>query len=425
MNRSHGLLFALLFGALVVPADVMGQNPKDDRYTREASKHLGVAMLRQDEAERNAAYQAALMELQEGMVREASNPKIWFLAGQAYAGLLDFAGADSAFDRAVEMYPEYEAEVEAEREVAWVAGFQQGVALMDQQQNQEALRVFQAAHDLYPHRPEALLNMGSLYANAGETDRAIQAFEEAIAAVNGPRFGDLDEEGQQQWKSYEQMSLMNIAQMVGHQGVEAFQADDYDLAAEKFEKATESNPHSRDFLFNIVQAHFGKATALEEQRDSAAAPGTAPQDAELIRLYEQLQPEIAKVQEYDPANESLLLILARAKRRHGTLTGNEDKGQQDALAVLTELQNMPATVADLLIQPGDGTAMVEGSLRNNAAEAGTPVRLQITLLGLDGTELGTQEVTVTAPERDASTEFQATVPNVTQQIAGWKYRIMS
>jgi tetratricopeptide (TPR) repeat protein len=188
MNRSHGLLFALLFGALVVPADVMGQNPKDDRYTREASKHLGVAMLRQDEAERNAAYQAALMELQEGMVREASNPKIWFLAGQAYAGLLDFAGADSSFDKAVEMYPEYEAEVEAEREVAWVAGFQQGVALMDQQQNQEALRVFEAAHDLYPHRPEALLNMGSLYASAGDTDRAIQAFEDAIKAVNGPAF---------------------------------------------------------------------------------------------------------------------------------------------------------------------------------------------------------------------------------------------
>jgi hypothetical protein len=32
------------------------------------------------------------------------------------------------------------------------------------------------------------------------------------------------------------MSLMNIAQMLGQQGVEAFQADDYDLAAEKFEK---------------------------------------------------------------------------------------------------------------------------------------------------------------------------------------------
>lgn len=425
MNRSHRFMFALLVGALVVPADVMAQNPKDDRYTREASKHLGVAMLRQDEAERNAAFQLALEELQEGMVREADNPKIWFLAGQAYAGLLDFAGADSAFDRAVAMYPEYEAEVEAEREAAWVAGFQHGVALMDQQQNQEALRVFEAAHELYPHRPEALLNMGSLYANSGDTDKAVWAFEEAIKAINGPRFEDLDEEGKAQWKSYEDMSRMNIAQMLGQQGVEAFEIDDYDVAKAKFEQAAESNPYSRDYLFNIVQAQFAKAQALEEQRDSAAAPGSAPQDAELLQLYQQIQPAIARVQEYDPANENLLLILARAKRRHAALSGDEQRGQQEALAVLEQLQAMPATVSDLMIVPGEGSATVEGTLRNNGAEAGSPVRVQVTLLGLDGSELGTQEVTVTAPASEETTQFTATVPGVTQQIAGWKYRVMS
>jgi hypothetical protein len=65
-------------------------------------------------------------------------------------------------------------------------------------------------------------------------------------------------------------------------------------------------------------------------------------------------------------------------------------------------------------------------LRNNAAEAGTPVRLQITLLALDGIRAGHPGGHRHRRRSGTpSTEFQATVPNVTQQIAGWKYRIMS
>lgn len=423
MIRSRGLLFALLTSAVLVPADAFAQEPKDDKYTREASKQLGVAMLRQDPAERQQAYQAALAALEEGMVREADNPKIWFLAGQAYAGLMDFAGADSSFDKAVAMYPEYEAEVEAEREVGWMNGFNAAVAAMDLQNYDEALRLFEGAHSVYPSRPEHLLNMGSIYANQGNNERAIWAFEQAIAAVNGPRFADLDPEGQAQWKSFEEMSQLNISQLRGQEGVDAFEAENYDQAIGLFEQAAETNPHSRDFLFNIVQARYAKAQALEEQRDTAAAAGSAPQDAELVQIYQRLEQDIARVAEYDPNNENLMLILTRAKRRAGELSGSAQEGQQGALATLEQLQAMPVTVSQLMIQPGEGTATISGSVKNNALESGASVQIEITLLANDGSTIATQQTSVTLAAKDEESTFELTVPEVTRQIAGWKYRV--
>jgi tetratricopeptide (TPR) repeat protein len=426
MNRSRALSFALLLGVLLVPAEVHAQQkPKDDKYTKEASKQLGVAMLRQEEAERAQAYQQALTALQEGMTKEADNPKIWFLAGQAYAGMMDFPGADSCFKKAEALYPEYAPEVEAEREVGWMNGFNAAVALMDEQKYPEALKLFEGSHELYPKRPEGLLNMGSIYANQGNTEKAVWAFEEAVKAVNSERFAELEPEAQAQWKGFEDMAKLNISQMLGQRGVEAFQAEKYDTAAVLFARAAESNPQSRDFLFNVVQAHFAQAQALEEKRDTTAEAGKAPEDAELVKMYQQLQPEIAKVQEFDPNNENLMLILARSKRRAGELSGNGQKGQQEALAALEQLQSMTLTVSELMVEPGEGTAKVSGTVKNNGVDAGAQVKLEVTLLGSDGSVIGTQETAVTAPEKDATTTFELTVADIQKQVAGWKYKVVS
>ena len=425
MNCARVLPLALLGVLLVSSQGAAQQEPKDDKYTREATKQLGVAMLREEGPERQQAYQEALAALQEGMTREADNPKIWFLAGQAYAGLLDFPGADSAFDKAVEMYPDYAPEVEAERETGWMNGFNAAVTAMDAENYPEALKLFEGSHELYSKRPEGLLNMGSIYANQGDMERAVWAFEEAIKAVNSDRFAQLEPEAQEQWKGFEEMAKLNISQMQGQQGVEAFQAEEYDRAAELFTQAAAANPHSRDFLYNIVQAHFAKAQDMEAQRDSAAEPGAAPQDQELAQLYQTIQTEVAKVKEFDPNNESLILILANARRRAGELGGNASEGQQAALAALEELQAMPVTVSDLMVEPGEGNAKVSGTVKTNAAEAGATVQVEVTLLGADGSVLGTQQAAVTTPEKEQTTTFEVTLAEVTKQVAGWKYRVGS
>lgn len=423
MKGIRGLWLALITALLIPAALSAQQKPKDSKYTRDAAKFIGLAMMRQDDAEREKMYQDALNALNEGFERDADNPKFWLVAGQTYAGLGQLDKANEAFEKAIELYPEYEAEVEGEREAAWMEGFSRGIDLMDEQKDREAVAVFEAANQMYPHRPEGYLNIGALYANMGEIEKAIASFEKAITAVGGPIFEKLDAEGQQQWAGYREMASVNIAQMRGSQGVEAFQRDDYKQAEVLFRQAAEVNPHSRDYLYNIVQSRYAQTTELEKkiEEDPAAAAQVGP---ELTGLYTGLKGDIKKVQAYDPNNEDLYMILARAEKRLGELAGDTVAAQQGALAVLQQLNDMPVEIGQLSIQPSDGTAQISGELKNRNLSAGTPVTIKLTLLDRKGEAIGEQQVVVNAPEKEQSATFNVTA-EAKGQIAGWKYQVVS
>jgi tetratricopeptide (TPR) repeat protein len=422
MKRVPGLSMAIAACMLLAPIAAQAQKPKDSKYTKDAGKFIGLAMTRQSPAERMPLYQQALDALREGFEKDADNPKLWYTAGQTYAGLRQFVAADSAFDKAVSLYPEYKEEVDAEREAGWMDGFQMGVELMDQQKYDEALVVLEGAQDLYDARPEALLNIGSIYANKGDLPKAEEAFEKAAVAASGPMLQQLDTAAQEQWKRYADMAKLNIAQMRGSRGVEAFQNNDYEKAADWFAKAAEVNPYSRDYLFNLVQARYAQATQLEEQRDST--PAMAPTiDPQLTGIYRDLETQIADVRKYDPNNENLLAILVRAHRRLGEISGDTLNGQKRALSVAEQLRDLPVEIAEMTVSQGDGTATVNGTMRKRTLEAGKAVRIKVTLLYQSGQTVGTQEVTVNAPEKEQTAPFQATT-EVTGQVAGWRYEVV-
>ena len=115
------LALALL---LLVPTVASAQ--RDSRYTREASKHIGLAMTRSDEAQRKQMYETALTHLREGMERDGDNAKVWLLAGSVFAALGDMVEADRAFVKAVQMHPAYAEEIAGEREQAWIDAFMPG-----------------------------------------------------------------------------------------------------------------------------------------------------------------------------------------------------------------------------------------------------------------------------------------------------------
>lgn len=420
MKGFRGLSLALLLTALLAPAAAEAQQkPKDTKYTKDAGKFLGLAMMRQDGPDKDKLYQDALAAMQEGFEKDVTNPKFWLTAGQVYAGLGQLDKAAEAFDRAVQLYPEYEEEVAGERESAWMVGFTRGVALMDEQKLDEALAVFEAANAIYPHRPEAWLNVGSIYANKGDTEKAIQAFEEASKAAGGPMLEKLEPEAQAQWKSYQEMSAVNIAQMRGAQGVDAFEEEKYKEAEDLFRKAAEVNPHSRDYLFNIVQARYAQATKLEEELEK----NNTSVSGELTQLYTGMRDDIKKVQAYDPNNETLYMILARAEKRRAELAGDTAAGQQAVLAVLTELEKIGIEVDGLAIQPNeDNTAQISGTIKNRSREAGAPVTIKLTLVDRSGATIGEQTISVTAPEKDQTANFSGTA-QLTGAVAGWKYVI--
>ncbi|HUF69005.1 MAG TPA: tetratricopeptide repeat protein [Longimicrobiales bacterium] len=421
--RGLSLILAAVAVVAVVPADASAQKYEDDRYTREADKFLALAMTRSDDAQRKIMYQQALDALQEGFTNAADNGKLWYTAGIAYVGLSRFADADAAFDKAVEIHPEAAVEIEAEREAGWIKAFTEGVALMDQgaQGYAQALEILEAGEALYPKRPEGLLNMGSMYAELGQNEKAEDAFVKAAAAAQGELYELVDSATRVSWDGYVDMASLNIAQIRGMIGVDAFSAGDFEEAAAAFHRAMEANPYSRDYLLNFVQAKYAKATDLEDeiQADSTKEDEYRPQ---LIELYSSLQQEIPRVREFDPTNQNVLMINVRAVRRENELKGDSTAAQQGALAILEAADAIPIEVVEVSIQPGDGVAVITGKVLNRKLEADAPVTVKLKLLGLEGNEIGSIDVTVNVGEVEGSVPFEATT-NITAQVAGWKYEI--
>ena len=422
MNRTRGLTLVLALGA-ALPLSAAAQEFKDTKYTKDADKFLALAMTRSDPADRANYYRQALAALQEGFTREANNAKIWYTAGQAHVGLSNFLSADSCFDKAVQLHPEIATDIEAEREAGWMVAFEQGVTLMDEQKFDEALAMLESAEVLYDKRPEALLNIGSIHANRGNNKEAEAAFTKAAAAAQGELYEKLDSASQANWKSYVEMATLNIAQIRGQEGVGHFETEDYDAAAAAFKSAAEVNPYSRDYLFNYVQAKYAKATNLEAQlaEDSSRLETIKPQ---LLALYAELLTEIPKVRVYDPTNENLVYIQARAVRRGGELQGDTTANVR-TLRVLEEIDAVPVEVTELTIGTDQGTATVNGKVRNKKLAEGTPVTVKVTLLGYKGDTIGQMTVTVNAGaagEEATFVSFEQTA-TITGSVAGWKYEV--
>jgi tetratricopeptide (TPR) repeat protein len=423
MIRLRRLTIAL---ALLVVLPTVASAQRDTRYTREASKFLGLAMTRSDEAQKADMYRQAMVHLREGMERDADNAKVWLLSGTVLAALGELQEADRAFTRAVQMHPAYAEEIASEREAAWIDAFNRGIGLMDERNYDEAIRVMEDAQLIYDQRPEALMNLGALYASRGENEKAIEALERAAEITHGPLFEQLDEEGQASWLRYRELAGVNVAQMAAATGVEAFQAEQYEQAADRFRRAAELNPQARDYWFNYVQAIWAQTSKLEDGLEAGGAPAEEAKQ-KLPPLYEQVEAAVLKTREMDPNSEILYLIEARTHRIRGEMATSEaakDAGHQAALRVLEAHDRLAVTLDNLQIfNDGDGVA-IAGELKNRKAAVDAPVRIQFTFVALDGSTIGQETVTVNAPAPDSTVEFSGRA-NVEGNFAGWRYTVLN
>ncbi|HSJ05896.1 MAG TPA: tetratricopeptide repeat protein [Longimicrobiales bacterium] len=419
MIRSGRVILALAV-LMLLPAAAEAQ--RDTRQTREASKYLGLAMTRQDPAQRNEMYEQAMTHLRQGMEQDANNAKVWLLAGQVYAGMGSMTEADAAFLRAVEIHPEYAEEIAQEREQAWVDKFNEGIGLMDEQRYEEAIAALEQAQVIYKQRPEALMNLGALYANRQENAKARDAFEQAVESTRGPLFEQLDEEGQESWLRFRDMATLNVAQMAAQEGVDAFEARRYADAAELFKRAAKVNPQARDYIFNHVQSLWALTSDLEDVVE-ANAEGAAQARQQLLDLYPEIEQLAAATRKLDPNNELLFLIEARSSRMRGDLLGTEperDAGHQAALKLLQEHDALPWIMEELIVISGAEGTVLRGAIKNRKLEVGTPVQIEFSLVDLDGDVVGTQVITVTAPAAEETASFEGRV-DVEGEMAGWRY----
>jgi Flp pilus assembly protein TadD len=205
------MLSVILSG--LFPTAVVAQ--RDTRQTREAAKYLGLASSRPTKAGRDEMLREALTHLRVEMQQDASNAKVWLMAGAVLAQLGDVREADAAFMKAQQLHPAYEDEISNERESGWVEWFNNGIIEMNLGRNRAAIQAFENAQVLYRQRPEALMNLGMLYLALDDKDEAVRAFREAIEATHGPLFQQLDLDGRDAWIAFRAMAEEKIAEIEG------------------------------------------------------------------------------------------------------------------------------------------------------------------------------------------------------------------
>ena len=484
MNRWRTVLVAA--AAIMVPAAAEAQKPSNNVHTRSAETYLSQAEREPVIADKNEFLKKALESAFAGVQASPNNPRSWFQAGQAYVGLKDWAGADSAFARAESLYPEYAAEIDPMRLSAWVEAYNAGVLALQANRVEDAIESLSLANTLYRKRPEAMVTLGSLYVQQGDLAAAEAIFKDALTLMRGPERAKQSEKdlavwaedeltvsmrlaniyaGQEKYAEAEQvyrdllesqpgngMARANLAlvlsragkteeaaaayrELLGQEdlsestlfniGIGLFTAQDFGRAATAFERVIAINPVSHEALYNLGQSLFAQTGALETEREGATAARQQEIVAELTRLNQTLQTAAEQLLALDPTNRNALMMLAQAQRSLAELgAGDADALRRTALATLERHAALPFEVTGITIVPGDGSVQVVGRVTNLKAEPGSPITFRFSAIDRDGNELAGEDITVTAPAVDASSNFEATL-TVPEEAAGWKYVVRS
>lgn len=478
-----------LLAALAVPTVTAAQGkPSGTMQTRSAEVYLKQATETSDQEKRTEALTKALEILTDGAKRDADNAMVWFLMGQAYARLGDPIGADSAYDKAEALYPDYGEDIAPERLAIWIQEYNSGIAAIQAGDPAGAIERFERADAIYRGRPDAALTLGSLYAQAGDLAKAEAAYRTAIDITRGPSAGNVPPADKEQWRAQETTAAVNLGGMLVqlgrtdeaitvyrnlvknqpdnamaqsalaatlarsgendeaaaiyeklltrddlsdiewfNAGVGLYTANNYLLAMKAFDKSLEANPYSRDAAYNLGQAIVGAAAELEQKRAAAPDAEKAALTDQLRPLYEKLMDTANRLRDMDPSQKSPLMMLAQAQRGMSELAADRETTrawQEKVLASLQTAEDMPFEVTSIDLRADEGSITVSGSITNLKGTEGQNVTLDFSLLGEGGEAVATQSVSATLPAADAQTTFSFTV-DTDQTVLGWRYEVAS
>jgi tetratricopeptide (TPR) repeat protein len=476
-----------LMAALAVPTAAAAQRkPSGTMQTRSAEVYMKAANETADRAKRQENYDKALEVLTEGAQRDGDNPLIWFMMGEVYARLSDPVGADSAFDKAEALYPDYGEDVAPLRLALWIEEYNAGIAAVNGGDPAGAIARFEEADAIYRGRPDAALMLASLYEQTGDLEKAEAAYRTAIDITRGPEAANVPPDDREQWAQEEATAALNLGHLLTqlgraddaiatysalvenqpdnptaqsalatalsnagrkdeataiyqrlltrndlsdiewfNTGVGLYSAGDYDLAIQAFDKSLEVNPYSRDALYNLGQSIYGAASDLEKKREDAPEADKAAMAQQLTELYTRLADTADKLREMDPSQRSPLMMLAQAQRSLGELAADpETKSawQQKVLATLEAADAMAFEVSSVDMRAEPGQVTVSGVITNLKGTEGQNVTLEFSLVGEGGDVIATQSVAATLPAPDGQTQFDFAV-ETDKIVLGWRYKV--
>ncbi len=400
-------------------------------------------------------YSEALDAALNAIANDTANALGYFLAGRAQIGLGDYSAADTLLNRALERYAAYEQDIRVERERAWIDLFNEAIVPLDAGDNEAGIALLESAEAIFPRqRPEALINLGVSYNNAGRLDDAIDAYAAALEVIRGPATATADsataagwrereatvisnratllasaerfDEAEAAWREYiadnptdvpARSNLASVLSMAGKPaeaqsiydelleaaeelglreymniGIGLYQAEVFDRAAEAFRHVAEIAPENRDAVFNWAQSLF-EAQAWEE-----------------------LVPVARQLQELDEWNKDSYTILARALLDAGT--------SEEATDIYNRGEALQFHLASSQLQPSSGGASIVGEFVNVCVDAGESIVVRVHFNGMDGAELGTTEIQITAPDRDVAQAFRGDFSS-DEAVMGYYYEVLN
>ena len=441
--------------AALPPGVEEGVPPRDNMFTRTAGLALSQAMQNADPSEREARYQDALQASLEGIANQPNNPQSYRQAGEAYIGLNDLSGADSMWTRAADLYPLYAFDLDPLREQQWVSQYNLAVNQIQAGNMEEAVPLLEGAHTIYKGRPEALLNLGSLHAQLGNDDDAVEWYAASLEMLRGPLFEQQQPDVQATWSENEEIAAFNLAQILAgagrneeaeaayrtylerspdnvtalsnlavvlmsmdrneeaseiYQGLLArtdlnardyyvtgiglYNAESYSMAAQAFGRSYELIPESRDALYNYAQSLY------------------------LAGELDELYPAAVSLREMDPHNNNVYRLLAQGLMAQGDTT-------EAARVLEEEMSTLEFEIEGTILQPfGGGGGIVNGELINHSLAEGGSVDIRVFFYGADGTEVGVQDVSVTVPAAEMREVFRVQLDS-DQDVVAYRYEVIS
>ncbi|MEN8374433.1 MAG: tetratricopeptide repeat protein [Gemmatimonadota bacterium] len=474
MSRVRMILTLVALGSMVGALPASAQKPSDNRYTRGVALYISQARQKANPDDKKKLFQQAIDLAQDGMSANANNPRLYLLLGRAYAELNQVGEAAGAWDRAIELYPEYEEELSTDRHNAWVRAYNAGATASQQGDMETAEAHYRGADKVFQGRPEAKLNLGTMLAAEGEDEESVTFFQGALEIMDGPEGEKLREANEEAFDNNRRVAVFNMAQVLarsdrGEEAVQAYRdyleinpedmtalgnlgvvlgqlgqtdevaelyagalerddlsgdeyfrlgvglfgAERYEEARTAFAKSLDKNPHSRDTRYNMANSVYALARAIEERLVEAGAAPEGDDRDDLATYYGELREQAGALREMDPYNENILALAAQAVRSLSDLEADEaaaDALRQETANILERRAGLAFSVEGVDMEVDDDFVILSGTAVNIAGAEGDPATLRFVVVDEDGVELTTGEVALTLPAEDGSTPWELELP---------------
>ena len=475
MKRISGLF--LTVATLLVPAAAHAQKPSDMSETRSADVYMANAEKTVLASEKKDWYNKALDMARQALAKEPNNPKPYLQIGLAQHKLGNFMAADSAFTQAEKMYPEYAKQIAPERDAMWVGVFNEAVKRINAKDVPGGIEMFKLASRINPTRYEALQSLGSIYLQMGDLPNAEQAYREELTVLRSPARKKLDAKKEAAAADAELNAVRALAEMysqtnkvaeaeamyrellvkdpqnpailsnlaitltrakktddanviysqllgrtdlTGSQllnvGIGLHNANQYEKAAEAFDRAAALSPYSYDILDFEVNSLSGVVDKLVSAKADKAT---------LVAAYQKLIDVAQKALALSPMDGSMIMRLAAAQRgmSDNDAAAKTADWRKAVLATLTKNETLPVSLTNIQSAADEKTVTLTGEVTGMSAKAGTPVKVKFSMLDKDGKVVSSKDVEIPAPAKDARTPFSVTIDAPATAVS-WKYEAM-